>query len=75
MEIIPGRLVGAVIETPASRLEWQAKAALENWFANPGSLECKRKYGYALLDWAKETKNSRAKKQAQSLLREENSND
>lgn len=63
----PEFIPAVVIESDASRLRVRAQEKQADWFTNP-DLDHQREYGYALMDWAKATKNPNALAHAKKLL-------
>lgn len=66
---VPISSVGVTIEADANRLQRVAEQAHKAWFATPDSIDAKHTFAYALLAWAKETRNQTAIAHAQSLLK------
>lgn len=65
---------GVVIQTRAAELQQTAKNCQDDWFMHPDDLAKKTRYANALMDWAKETRNKKAKAHAQKLLDEVSAN-
>lgn len=66
-DVVPGWMVGVRIESEERRLERIAIDAQRRWLDEPSAEHC-RMFAYALLDWARETRNRAAIDHARGLL-------